>query len=140
MTARSLERFPLHLGLGGTAVPQPEMGGPEWYEAYGDRTAGDGRDGRLVSLFSFSESWSSWEMHPSGDEVVMCLSGSMTLHQQRADGSPTTTVLNQGEYAINPPGVWHTADADGPVTALFITPGEGTTHKAREGNGAAGED
>jgi hypothetical protein len=36
-----------------------------------------------------------------------------------------------GEYAINLPGVWHTADVDGEVTALFITAGMGTQHRPR---------
>ena len=39
--------------------------------------------------------------------------------------------LGPGDYAINPRGAWHTADADEPVVALFITPGKGTTNRAR---------
>jgi len=31
MKRLSLERFPLHLGLGAKAVPQPEFSGMEWY-------------------------------------------------------------------------------------------------------------
>ena len=42
--ARSLERFPLHLGLGATAVPQPEFTGIDWYEAYGARHGSDGAE------------------------------------------------------------------------------------------------
>ena len=38
MTNRlSLERFPIHLGLGARAVPQPEFTGMEWFAAYADR-------------------------------------------------------------------------------------------------------
>jgi quercetin dioxygenase-like cupin family protein len=55
----------------------------------------------------------------------------MTLHQELPDGSKASHELGPGEYAINPPGAWHTADADGPVVALFITAGKGTTHRAR---------
>jgi hypothetical protein len=40
-------------------------------------------------------------------------------------------VLGPGDYAINPPGSWHTADVAEPVTALFITVGEGTSHRPR---------
>ena len=36
-----------------------------------------------------------------------------------------------GEYAINGPGVWHTADVDDEATALFITTGWGTEHRPR---------
>src|SRR6185437_7671550 len=61
-----LERFPLHLGLGARAVAQPEFTGMEWYASYVERNAADGNEGRLVSLYSFSESWTSWERHPVG--------------------------------------------------------------------------
>jgi mannose-6-phosphate isomerase-like protein (cupin superfamily) len=132
MHGKSLFDFPIHLGRGGRAVPQPEFtGGMDWYEDYGRRHGDDGADGRLVSLFRFEESWTSWEMHPAGDEVVCVVQGHMTLHQEHADGSAGSVELGPGDYAINPPGTWHTADADEPVVALFITVGEGTTHRPR---------
>jgi quercetin dioxygenase-like cupin family protein len=112
-------------------VPQPEFTGMAWYEGYMRRHGGDGAEGRLVSLNRFDEPWTSWEMHPSGEEVVCCVQGHMTLHQQLPDGSESSIELGPGDYAINPQGVWHTADADGPVVALFVTVGEGTTHKPR---------
>lgn len=129
--ARSLYTHPIHLGLGATAVPQPEFTGMEWYAEYGLRNAADGREGRLVSLYRFDESWPSWEMHPVGEEVVLCLEGSMTLHQEMADGGTATVTLGPGDYAINPAGAWHTADIDGSALALFITAGEGTDHRPR---------
>lgn len=126
----SLERFPIHLGLGATAAPQPEFTGIEWYEAYAGRTAADGNEGRLVALFSFSESWTSWEMHPKGDEAVICTAGEITLIQETPDG-PRKVTLRPGDYAINPRGTWHTADVAGRATALFITAGQGTEHRPR---------
>jgi mannose-6-phosphate isomerase-like protein (cupin superfamily) len=132
MTIHNLEQSPLHLGLGATAIVQPEFTGTmEWYGAYGERHGEDGKEGRLVSMHSFSESWDSWEMHPEGDEVVVCLSGSITLVQEMADGSHGRITIGPGEYAINPPGCWHTADVDGDATALFITAGLGTQGRAR---------
>lgn len=132
MGGQRLEHFPIHLGLGATALPQPEFtGGMDWYMAYDARHGGDGAEGRLVSSFCFTESWDSWEMHPAGDEVVLCLTGCMTLHQQFPDGSKTTVTIGAGEYAINPPGVWHTADIEGTTSALFITAGWGTEHRPR---------
>jgi quercetin dioxygenase-like cupin family protein len=123
---------PLHLGLGATAIPQPEMtGGMDWYEGYGARHGGDGAEGRLVSMYRFTESWDMWEMHPAGDEVVLCTAGAMTLHQEHADGSTAVVTIGPGEYAINPPGTWHTADVEGEATALFITAGLGTEHRPR---------
>lgn len=127
----SLERFPLHLGLGARAVPQPEFTGMEWYAAYAQRSAADGAEGRLVSLYTFSESWTSWERHPAGDEAVICVAGELTLIQELADGTQHKLVLRPGEYAINPRGVWHTADIAGKASALFITAGLGTEHRDR---------
>jgi quercetin dioxygenase-like cupin family protein len=131
MAGHSLTQFPLHLDAQGGAVPQPEFTNESWFERYAERTDSDGPSGRLVSMFSFSDSWSTWEMHPIGDEVVLCISGAMTLHQEQTDGSVSAVDLRAGEYAINPPGCWHTADAREPVTALFITCGQGTTHRPR---------
>jgi quercetin dioxygenase-like cupin family protein len=132
MLPSKLSEFPIHLGVGATAVIQPRFTGTmDWYSAYEQRIAADGVEGRLVSLHSFSEPWDAWEMHPHGSEVVVCLSGSITLHQQREDGEVLTTTLNPGEYAINDPGIWHTADVDSESTALFITAGAGTQHRKR---------
>lgn len=122
---------PIHLGLGATAVPQPPFTGMGWYQGYGERHDHDGAEGRLVSMYSFTESWDSWEMHPLGHEVVLCLSGQMTLHQEHADGTTGSLTIGPNEYAINPPGTWHTADTEGEATALFITAGMGTEHRPR---------
>jgi quercetin dioxygenase-like cupin family protein len=128
---RSLLAHPLHLGLGATVIPQPEFTGMEWYEEYAARHDGDGAEGRLVSMHCFSESWTSWEMHPSGEELVVCTQGTITLVQELADGSRRRITLGPGDYAINPRGVWHTADVSGAATALFITAGMGTQGRAR---------
>jgi len=127
----NLFTHPLHLGLGATAVPQPEFTGMEWYDGYTARTEADGTEGRLVSLYTFTEDWTSWECHPNGYEVVLCTAGRMTLHQEMADGSKASVTIGPGEYAINPPGAWHTADVEGEATALFITSGLGTMHRPR---------
>jgi mannose-6-phosphate isomerase-like protein (cupin superfamily) len=131
MKPPSIFTFPIHLGLGATALEQPEFSGMEWYAAYSERVAADGAEGRLVSMYRFTESWDMWEMHPSGAEVVLCTAGTMTLHQELTDGSTATITLGPGDYAINPPGAWHTADVAGEATALFITAGLGTQHRAR---------
>jgi quercetin dioxygenase-like cupin family protein len=127
-----LERYPLHLGLGATAIPQPEFTGElDWYMGYGERHDGDGAEGRLVSMHNFAESWDSWEMHPHGEEVVLCIAGQITLHQEMADGTKSSVTIGVGEYAINPPGAWHTADVAAEASALFITAGLGTEHRPR---------
>ena len=133
--APSLEVHPIHLGLGATAVVEPEFtGSPDWYAGYGQRhDAIDGVEARLVSMHTFTESWDVWEMHPLGAEVVLCTGGAITLHQEHADGTTATVTLRAGEYAINPPGTWHTADIDGEATAVFVTAGMGTEHRPRSG-------
>lgn len=128
-----LETFPVHLGLGATVVQEPAFSGMEWYAEYGARHASDGVDGRLVSLHSFDVPWSTWEMHPMGAELVVCVRGTITLHQEYSEreGGVRTVTLEVGEAVINPPGVWHTADVSGPATALFITAGMGTENRPR---------
>jgi mannose-6-phosphate isomerase-like protein (cupin superfamily) len=127
----SLAQYPAHLGADAGVVVQPEFSGDRaWYQAYGERHEAEGPQGRLVTQHSFSENWDSWEMHPNGTELVLVTEGECTLVQD--DGGRKRRVrLRAGEYAINPPGVWHTADAEAPVTALFITSGLGTKHRPR---------
>lgn len=126
-----LSRFPVHLGLGATVVPQEAFDGDvSWYQRYGERVAGDGLEGRLVSLHTFAEPWSTWEMHPHGHELVVCVSGRITLHQER-EGGITTVTLEPHQAIVNEPGVWHTADVEAPATALFVTAGVGTELRPR---------
>ncbi len=123
----------IHLGLGATASVEPPFTGMAWYEDYGARHAADGAEGRLVSQYDFAESWDSWEMHPAGAEVVICTGGAITLIQESADGHQDRVTLGPGDYALNPPGTWHTADVASGETAsaIFITAGEGTQHRPR---------
>ena len=132
MSEADINAHPIHLGLGATAVIEPLFtGSMDWYTAYSERHARDGAEGRLVSMHLFTEPWAMWEMHPQGCEVVLCIAGTITLHQERADGSRRTATLPHGQYAINEPGTWHTADVEGSATALFITAGAGTEHRPR---------
>lgn len=127
---QQLSTNPIHLGLGATACSEPPFTGMEWYADYIARHEADGGEGRLVSMYTFDAPWTSWEMHPAGHEVVICTAGELTLIQER-DGQTSRVVLRAGEYAINEPGVWHTADVDGSATAVFITAGLGTQHRPR---------
>ncbi|MEP3051883.1 MAG: cupin [Erythrobacter sp.] len=131
MNAHKLSDSFIHLGLGASAVPQPPFSGLDWYQSYGERHGDDGAEGRLVSQHSFSEGWDTWEMHPNGSEVVICTSGAMVLTQEFPDGRTNQIALGAGEYAINPPGVWHIADVEKQATAIFITSGEGTQMRPR---------
>lgn len=122
---------PIHLGLGATATVEPVFDKTmEWYARYAERHAADGADGRLVAFHTSSAPWPSWEVHPEGHEVVIVLTGKLTLIQQLGD-TLHRIELTPHQIAINPPGVWHTADVDQPTTALFITAGAGTQHRPR---------
>jgi quercetin dioxygenase-like cupin family protein len=129
--AIDLTATPVHLAPGSKALAVEGFG---WdagaLEAYADAVAGDGAEGRLVMVFDGSQSWDVWECHPAGDEVVVCLSGRMTLIQE-TDGGHEPIELGPCEAAINPAGVWHTADVHEPVRFLTITPGLGTEHRPR---------
>lgn len=127
---RLAESF-VHLGPGATAIPQPPFDGMGWYEGYGRRHSRDGTEGRLISEYTFTEGWPDWEMHPHGSEVVICTAGAMVLTQEFPGGLVERTELKAGDYAINPPGVWHIADVEARATAIFITAGEGTQHRPR---------
>jgi hypothetical protein len=131
MAGIDIRKHPIHLGLGARAIVEPAFTGMAWYAGYSQRHTADGREGRLVSLASFDRSWDHWEMHPEGAEVVLCTAGSLTLHQEKPDGTRLCVTLAPGEYAINKPKTWHTADVEGAATALFVTAGLGTQHRPR---------
>lgn len=132
MAAPSIHTHPIHLGRGATAEVEPAFTGDrDWYADYMTRHAADGTEARLVAVHSFAGPWDMWERHPNGSEVVLCLEGAITLHQEAPDGTAETVRLEPGEYAINAPGVWHTADVEAAATCLFITAGVGTEHRPR---------
>ncbi|MBU1284495.1 MAG: cupin domain-containing protein [Gammaproteobacteria bacterium] len=85
--------------------------------------------GRLMSAFSFSANWPSWERHPAGEELVMLLSGSAVLLLEEANGERALLLDTVGSYVLVPQGVWHTARTTQPTTLLFLTPGAGTEHR-----------
>jgi mannose-6-phosphate isomerase-like protein (cupin superfamily) len=127
-----LTTTPLHLGLGSRALPVEGFG---WdggvLAAYAAAVAEDGAEGRLVMVFQEGAgSWDVWERHPAGDEVVICLSGRMTVIRD-VDGEHEPVELGPCEAMINPAGVWHTADVHEPVRFMTITPGLGTAHRPR---------
>ena len=126
-----LEDTVVHVGLGSTLKP---FGDWTWDQdtltRYAEATAGDGAEGRMVTMGLQAESWPTWERHPAGEELVLLLEGHIDLIQE-VDGEEVRTSLRAGQAVINPPGVWHTADVHEPGRGLFITPGAGTEHKPR---------
>jgi hypothetical protein len=65
---------PIHLGLGAAATSEPVFtGSMDWYASYVERHHSDGAEGRLVSTFTFKESWNLWEMHPNAPRSYCAL-------------------------------------------------------------------
>jgi len=83
----------------------------------------------LVSCHEFTTDWDSWEIHPNGDEIVVLLSGKVTFVFDLESQNEPVALTKQGDYAVVPRNVWHTAKVDEPCKVLFITPGENTQHK-----------
>jgi mannose-6-phosphate isomerase-like protein (cupin superfamily) len=85
--------------------------------------------GRLMSAFTFSEPWSTWERHPAGEELVMLLSGTATIVLEDSGQERAVQLSDPGSYVLVPQNVWHTAKTTVPTTMLFLTPGAGTDHR-----------
>jgi mannose-6-phosphate isomerase-like protein (cupin superfamily) len=85
--------------------------------------------GRLMSAFTFSEAWAMWERHPAGEELVMLLSGAVTVVLEESGVENAIRLTEPGSYVLVPQNVWHTAKTSVPTTMLFLTPGAGTEHR-----------
>lgn len=83
----------------------------------------------LVTSHAFDSDWSTWEMHPNGDEIVCLLSGAVTFILEQEGENEAIELKESGAYAIVPKGIWHTARVGMPSRMIFITAGEGTQHR-----------
>jgi len=129
--AVDLVTTPVHLGLGSRAMPVERFAWePDVLESYSSAVAADGAEGRMVMIFDVDGPWTSWERHPAGDEVVVCLDGRITIIRE-VDGEADPVELGPGQAMINPAGTWHTGDCAGRARILTITPGLGTEHRPR---------
>ncbi len=101
---------------------------PDFWPALESGALGDVT--RLVSSYTFTADWPTWERHPAGEEVVLLISGRAQLElQEGTEPVRCVTLAHAGEYVLVPPGVWHTARIEAPTMMLFITPGEGTENR-----------
>lgn len=118
----------VHLGDQGRAR---ELAGGAAFWGLSDAEMAAHGPGWLLSEFEFSEDWSSWELHPAGDELIYLLSGAVEIDLQAdAEGAPIERLsLAQGRALCVPQGFWHTARTQVPSRMLFITRGEGTRHR-----------
>ena len=66
-----LSQVYVHLGLGARAETLPDFSWSEEYlRRYEADHEADGGEGRLVMIGPEEATWTSWERHPAGDEVV----------------------------------------------------------------------
>jgi len=122
---------PIHLGPGGRAAPIEDFSwSDERLAAYARATRPDGPDGRMVMMSRVAGSWTTWERHPIGAEVVICCTGTHRFVQELDDGEHVVEIT-PGQALINPPGVWHTADSGDGGWIVTITPGLDTEHRPR---------
>ena len=80
----------------------------------------------LISSYTFTEDWPTWEVHPAGDEFVILLGGDVEFILRGDEGDDITRMNEPGTFVIVPRNTWHTARVHTPAVMLFITPGEGT--------------
>ncbi len=114
-----------------TVMPVRDFGfDGESFEQYTRELCTDELPGRIIMIEESPESWSAWECHLIGDEVVYVLEGSGRFLQNTGEGV-TTIPFKAGDAVINPRGVWHTADVDSPMRAMYLTPCPGTVHRNR---------
>ena len=123
MTIFDLETTYLWLGEGGKVASLPV--GPDFWATI-DSNPDVG--GRLVTVSRGEGDWDQWEMHPAGDEVLVLLEGRARLIFERAGGDLVTDMA-PGATLIVPAGTWHRAVDQAGARMLFMTWGEGTTHK-----------
>ncbi|MFD3514708.1 cupin domain-containing protein [Streptomyces sp. NPDC058657] len=129
--AMDLRTTPVHLGLGSSAQRVEGFSwDPEVLRAYSAAVAADGAEGRMVMIFDGDGLGDHWESHHAGDELVVCLSGSVTVTRD-VNGVLDRVLLGPGEATINPAGVWHVVDTEGPTSILAITAALGTDHRPR---------
>lgn len=128
MRTLNLLRDAVHLSALSQARPVFDFGHD--YDKYLADFCSDDDPGRLICLYETKTDWGAWEAHPAGDELVVVVSGKGEFIQE-IDGQERRVILGPGDAIINPPGIWHTANVIEPFLALFVTPGPGTTHRAR---------
>ena len=91
-----------------------------------DRDHGDFKGNTLLAAFEFTADWSTWEVHPNGDEIVCIMSGDAEMILRLPEGDRHLRLTHPGTFVVVPKGTWHTARIHAPTSMIFFTPGEGT--------------
>lgn len=116
----------VHLDTGPDATPIPVD--EQFWATINDRD--DLARGRLVMASVVAADWTSWEMHPDGDEVIQVNDGVVRISIE-VDGVVSPTVVHAPNFVVMPAGRWHTMDVVEAARVVTITWGAGTQHRAR---------
>jgi len=68
-----------------------------------------------------------WERHPDGDELIVVLEGGGDITVLTENG-PVSSELRPGQLFVCPKGLWHRANAQPAMVALYVTPLGGGEH------------
>lgn len=99
----------------GGACLMPSMGG-------GPPKRLDGHTIALGEISADSLPPHAGERHPDGDEILILVSGRISVHLELPDGDATVEV-GAGEALVVPRGVWHLIDVIEAGQLVNITPG-----------------
>lgn len=87
-------------------------------------------DGWLVARYRITEDTRTWEKHPAGDELLLMLSGEMSLILEQGN-KEVAVDLPAGRAFVVPRGTWHRQVVRSPGEYLGATYGKGTEHRPR---------
>jgi hypothetical protein len=104
----------------------PVKVGDDFWKKSGSRV--DLHEGRLMCAFHSTDDWPTWEMQPTGEEIVYLLAGALDLVRQEPDGERIIELRNRAACIV-PRGVWHRGIVRMPSDVLHITRGAGTQHR-----------
>jgi quercetin dioxygenase-like cupin family protein len=85
-------------------------------------------NGATIGVVRFSGP-THWERHPGGDEFLHILEGAVDIDVLE-NGSVARTRVSAGSMFTVASGKWHHVIGAPSAALLFITPGEGTEHRA----------
>ena len=66
-----------------------------------------------------------WEIHPNGEEVLVGISGELSIVLLDM-ASPKTILIKSGDVAVIPPNTWHSPIPNGEVSVLSMGDYTGT--------------
>jgi mannose-6-phosphate isomerase-like protein (cupin superfamily) len=88
--------------------------------------------GRLLGATRLEPQATHWEIHPEGDELLYLLSGAVDIILEEPGGERVVT-LGSRSGCVVPKGTWHRFVIHAASDLLFLTWGEGTTHRPYKG-------